>query len=172
MLIVREVQPTYLEDLFECYNSYYEELKENAALGLPASAGKPTMSGELEWFSSLSKKIAEGNTIAIVAEVGSHVVGMCEVSRALPSPEVAHRGNLGLAIRKEHREKGVGTALLKFTLDKCKGKFEIVELSVFSSNDAAKRLYSKFGFKAIGVRPRSIKRGDGYIDEDIMILTL
>jgi ribosomal protein S18 acetylase RimI-like enzyme len=97
---------------------------------------------------------------------------MCEVSRALPSPEVAHRGNLGLAIRKEHREKGVGTALLKFTLDKCKGKFEIVELSVFSSNDAAKRLYSKFGFKAIGVRPRSIKRGDGYIDEDIMILTL
>ncbi len=46
-----------------------------------------------------------------------------------------------MAIRKEDRGRGLGTAILEQTLQKCRGKFEIIELSVFSNNDDAKRLY-------------------------------
>ena len=172
MIVIRELQPSDFKDLFECYSSYYNELKENPTLGLPSFPTEPSMNQDLDWFSNLCRKVALGNTVAIVVEVDSHVVGLCEVGRVLASPEVSHRGILGMAIRREHRGKGLGSAMLKLTLEKCKGKFEVIELSVFSNNDAAKRLYEKFHFKPIGVRPRAIKRGDSYFDEDIMILVL
>jgi ribosomal protein S18 acetylase RimI-like enzyme len=173
MIVVREVQPSDFKDLFECYSSYHDEFKENPALGLPSFATEPSMSQDLDWFSGLCRKAAEGNAVAMVAEVDSHVVGLCEVGRVLPSPEASHRGVLGIAIRKEHRGRGVGTAMLERTIQECKKrKFEVIELSVFSNNYTAKRLYEKFNFKTIGVRPRAIKRDGSYLDEDIMILVL
>jgi len=156
----------------ECYYSYYDEIKENPTLGLTLFADRPSLSSELDWFAQNYKKMADGDGVFMVAEVDSHVVGVCEVERVTYNPEVSHRGELGLAIRKEYRGKGVGTALLGQTLERCKGKFEIIQLSVFSINQMAKSLYEKFHFKSIGVRPRSIKRGDRYFDEDIMILVL
>jgi ribosomal protein S18 acetylase RimI-like enzyme len=174
MIIIREVQPSDFKDLFECYSSYYNEFKENPTLGLPSFATEPSISQDLDWFSGLCRKVAEGNAVAIVAEIDSHAVGLCEVDRVLPSPEVSHRGVLGIAIRREQRGRGAGTAMLERTIQECRkgGKFEIIELSVFSNNDTAKRLYRKFNFKTIGVRPRAIKRDGNYLDEDIMILIL
>ena len=48
----------------------------------------------------------------------------------------------------------------------------IVELGVITTNDAAKKLYRKFGFKAFGIIPRSLKRGDRYFDLELMRLDL
>jgi ribosomal protein S18 acetylase RimI-like enzyme len=172
VLIVREVRPSDFNDLVECYYSYYDEYDENPTLGLPRPASKPSINVELDWFSNLCRRVSEGNAVATVAEFDSHAVGLCEVTRVLGSPEVSHRGDLGIAIRKEYRGRGIGTALLERTIQECKGRFEAIELMVFSNNDKAKRLYEKFGFKPIGVRPRAIKRGEGYLDEDLMILFL
>lgn len=66
----------------------------------------------------------------------------------------------------------MGTALLEQTLQQCKGKFEIIELCVLTTNQAAKKLYEKLGFKTFGTRPKSIKRGDKYFDESLMRLEL
>jgi ribosomal protein S18 acetylase RimI-like enzyme len=52
------------------------------------------------------------------------------------------------------------------------GVFEIVRLSVFADNLRAKKLYTEFGFREIGRLPRAIRRGGGYIDEDLMVLDL
>jgi RimJ/RimL family protein N-acetyltransferase len=172
MVAVRDLQPSDFNDLVECYSSYQEELKENPALGIPSFATEPSMHRDLHWFSGLCRKVAEGNTVVIVAEVDSQVVGHCEVDRVLHSPEMSHQGILGMAIRKEHRGKGVGTAMLELALQKCKGKFETIELSVFSTNDRAKKLYQRFHFESIGVKPRAIKRNGAYIGEEIMVLIL
>ncbi len=90
MIVVREVQPSDFKDLFLCYYSHQDELKENPTLGLPSFATEPSMSQDLDWFSSLCRKVAEGSAVAIVAEVDSRVVGLCEVDRVLPSVEVSH----------------------------------------------------------------------------------
>jgi len=47
-----------------------------------------------------------------------------------------------------------------------------VRLSVFANNVRAKRLYTEFGFRDVGRQPRAIRRGDSYIDEDLMALDL
>jgi RimJ/RimL family protein N-acetyltransferase len=159
-------------DLVDNYYRFYDEVKENPAFGIVLYHKKPSLSDELNWFSGLYKKVADGDAIAIVAEIDSHVVGFCEVSRNQPGSDISHRAGLGIHVNKDSRSKGVGTALMRGMLQRCKGRFEIIELGVLTVNNVAKRLYGKFGFKTFGVRPRSIKRGDMYLDMELMQLEI
>jgi RimJ/RimL family protein N-acetyltransferase len=65
-----------------------------------------------------------------------------------------------------------GYQMLKEMTKRCKDSFEILELEVFAGNQAAKHLYEKLGFKTYGLRPQSVKRNRGYIDEELMYLKL
>src|ERR1700730_11810939 len=134
LIVYRDVQASDFNDLSNNFFSFLEEAKENPELGLVLLKKKPSLSEELEWFSSFYKNVEQGRTVATVAEVDSSVVGMCEVEGLRPDSDVAHRGGLGIVVRREYRGKGIGTELMKQTLEKCRGKFEIVELTVFSIN--------------------------------------
>jgi RimJ/RimL family protein N-acetyltransferase len=171
-VLIRNLRPSDFDDIVSYYFRFYDEVKENPSFGIVLDHNKPSLSQELLWFSELYKNVTEGRTIAVVAEKDSHIVGLCEVSELRPDSDVSHRGQLGISVNKDYRGKGAGTSLLKETLQKCKGKFEIVELCVLSSNQSAKKLYEKFGFKTFGIRPKSIKRGDSYFDEDMMRLEI
>ena len=170
-MIIRDLKPSDFDDIVNNLYSYYEEVSENPELGLVLFNTKPSISYELEWFSNLYKGIAAGNNVAVVAEVDSHAVGLCIVHGRLPDSEISHGAELGIALRKEYRGRGIGTPLLREALERCRGKFETVELAVLTNN-RAKKLYEKFGFKIIGTRQRAIKRGNRYFDEYVMILTL
>ena len=170
--MIRELMFSDFQELSDCYDSYYEERRENPSFGLTSRPTKPSTGQNWEWFSQFYKGILEGNNIGIVAEVDSKVVGFCEIQRVSTKPDLAHRAELGISVRKEHRGKGIGTALISEALRKSRGKFEIIELSVYSTNDVAKKLYEKAGFKVFGLRPRTAKRGELYLDEYLMSLFL
>lgn len=172
-ITVRGLKPSDFVDLVGYYFRFYEEVKENPLFGVVLSSKKPSMNDELKWFSGLYDSVVHGDTIAFVAEVRGHAVGLCEVSTVgRPGSEVSHRGDLGIAVSSDHRGMGVGTALLRSTLRKCKGKFEIVELAVFSKNRGARKLYEGFGFRRYATRRSSVKRGTEYFDEELMRLEL
>jgi RimJ/RimL family protein N-acetyltransferase len=128
------------------------------------------MEDEQKWFADTLKAIEEGNTVMSVAEVDSHVVGSCDVRRTRPGSPLDHRGTLGICIRKGFRGRGIGTALLRETLEKCRGRFELVELRVLASNPRAFELYKRFGFTEFGFLPQAVKRSGMYIDERFMYL--
>ncbi|MEA1965230.1 MAG: ribosomal protein S18-alanine N-acetyltransferase [Candidatus Aerophobetes bacterium] len=71
---------------------------------------------------------------------------------------------VNLAIHPDFRKRGMGTKLLKYTLQdaQVRGLTEVT-LEARSSNTAAHHLYEKFGFKKAAIRPRY------YIDEDALI---
>ena len=72
-------------------------------------------------------------------------------------------------IVKGHREKGVGTAVMRYVLDWAKdNKLEKITLSVFSNNSRAINLYEKFGFQTVGVRRKQYIIQGNYVDEVIM----
>lgn len=79
---------------------------------------------------------------------------------------------MGVSIKKGFRGRGIGTALLKATLEKCRGRFEIIELTVLTNNEKAKNLYEELGFKTYGRRERALKRGGRYFADDLMSLDL
>ena len=172
-ILVRDLRPSDFEDIVGYYYKFYDEVKEHPSFGIVLGKEKPSMNEERRWFKDLSEGVANGDTVVSVAEVDGQVVGMCEVRTVgRRGSEVSHRGDLGIAVDSNYRGIGVGSSLLGATLDKCKGKFENVELSVFSVNEGAKELYRRFGFKPFGQRPASVKRGSHYFDEDLMQLKL
>ena len=171
LITYRDLRASDFESLSNNFFSFIDELQQNRDLGLVLAKKKPTLSEELEWFSHFYKNVEQGRTIATVAEANSKVVGLCEVEGMRPDSDVSHRGGLGIAIRKEYRGQGIGTELMRRTLEKCRGKFDVIELTVFSINKA-KKLYERFGFQVYGRNPYAIKRDGKYFEEDLMFLKL
>ncbi|MCH7484506.1 MAG: ribosomal protein S18-alanine N-acetyltransferase [Chloroflexi bacterium] len=71
-----------------------------------------------------------------------------------------------IAVRDSHRRQGIGEMLLIAALDLAREKTQaLVTLEVRVSNDAAIRLYEKYGFEQVGRRPRyySDNHDDAYI---------
>ncbi len=66
-----------------------------------------------------------------------------------------------LYVVPEHRRKGVGSALLEKALNLLEEEgAECVELSVWVGNEAARRLYEKFGFEEYVIRMRKVLRAE------------
>ena len=106
-----------------------------------------------------------------VALADGKLVGTCNFS-ALNSPRMAHRGSIGICVRKSYWGKGIAAkmmeALLHFARDIA--KVDIVSLEVRSDNLRAIKLYEKFGFEKTGVYPGFMKINGKLVDFDLMHL--
>ncbi len=86
-----------------------------------------------------------------------------------------HKGVVwGVFVRKESRGKGAAKALLMQVIQRVRQVpgIEQVLLVVAAGQPAPKRVYESVGFQHYGTEPRSLKVGDKYIDDELMILYL
>lgn len=89
-----------------------------------------------------------------VALSGGRVVGMCECSPSAP-PRVGgqrHNATLGMLLVPESRGQGLGEKLLRTTIAAAGKRWERIELSVYSHNERAHKLYLRCGFIEEGRR--------------------
>jgi RimJ/RimL family protein N-acetyltransferase len=71
-------------------------------------------------------------------------------------------GELGMAVAREWRGRGVGSALLAAGIDWARERdLHKVTLAVFPHNTAAIALYEKFGFVEEGRRVKQFRRTSG-----------
>jgi RimJ/RimL family protein N-acetyltransferase len=118
---------------------------------------------EREW---IQDHVQSPGKILLLAEASGTIIGNVSFENG-PHRRIAHRGIFGLAVVKEWRGQGVGTALLGALLEWAQANpvIEKVGLEVFATNETAIRLYKKLGFVAEGRRPKDIKFGpDKYVD--------
>ncbi|WP_067799288.1 ribosomal protein S18-alanine N-acetyltransferase [Actinomadura formosensis] len=87
----------------------------------------------------------------VVAEgPGGEIVGYAGLAAAGGQADVQTIG-----VRADHRKNGIGAALLTELLDEAVRRgSEAVFLEVRADNDAARRLYERFGFARVGLRKR------------------
>src|SRR5262245_20133791 len=80
----------------------------------------------------------------------------------------------GMYVVPEQRGRGLGRRLLLAALDRIRTwpDVEQVWLDVTIGNAAARALYASCGFRSIAVKPRVLKVGDQYHDEELMALPL
>jgi ribosomal protein S18 acetylase RimI-like enzyme len=91
------------------------------------------------------------------------------------SAKAKHKGFIwGVYVTAEWRSKGIGRALLSDLLRRLQFHAGLVQvtLTVASEQRAAQHLYSSLGFKTYGREPRSLKVGNSYFDEDLMVFDL
>lgn len=83
---------------------------------------------------------------------GNAIVGEVTLSTSRLIETQLHRAILGIGIEPDFRGNGVGKALLRAALDWAKDQNSLVwiDLGVFAHNEAARHLYSKFGFLEVG----------------------
>lgn len=116
------------------------------------------------------KKLANppDNLYSIAAEVEGKVVGQCvmRVGRG----RRAHAGSLGLMVHDDHTGRGIGTALVAAMIDMADNWLGLsrLELEVYTDNEAAIRLYEKFGFAVEGTKRHSALRDGVYVDAHVM----
>ncbi len=151
------------------YLMVQKEIKTNPYIGIPRSAGRPSLKKERKWLNELINEIKKGDAAVCVAEVNGHVVGMCDITLAGKSPEAKHVGSLGILVRKGYRSMGVGTQLIEGSLKKARKRFKVVKLDVFGFNKRAQKLYKRFGFKVYGVLPGAFLRGKKLKIDNIMM---
>jgi ribosomal protein S18 acetylase RimI-like enzyme len=105
-----------------------------------------------------------------VALVEDKVVGWCD---ALPidRPTRAHTSVLGIGVLAEFRGRGIGTALIRETLNSARASgFTRIELSVREGNGRVIGLYEKFGFVQEGVQRNAIRLDGEY--ENLICMAL
>jgi RimJ/RimL family protein N-acetyltransferase len=91
------------------------------------------------------------------------------------SLKLQHRANIfAMYVTPKKQGVGAGKALLTEAVNKAKRleTIEKVNLSVVSSNEKAKRLYTSLGFKVFGVEEDALKVNEVYYDEEHMVLFL
>jgi len=101
------------------------------------------------------RMLLDGGGIQTVALSESRVVGWCDVVQNRHEG-TRHGATLGMGVVREFRHRGIGSELLRRTLDAAKLKgIERVELEVFSSNQGAIELYERSGFLREGCKRRA-----------------
>lgn len=105
---------------------------------------------------------------------GEEQVGGVGVAQVRPHIKYRHRAVMGISVRKEYWDCGLGSYLMQLAIDQTRSNgFEQLELGVYSDNARAIHLYEKFGFERYGIQPRAFKLKDGtYRDEIIMVKML
>jgi putative acetyltransferase len=112
----------------------------------------------------------EDGSFALVACVDGQVVGHLKLRTYPHSPRRKHVGGIGMGVHDDWQGKGVGTALMNAAVDLADRWLNLsrLDLSVFVDNEAAIRLYEKFGFEIEGRLRQAVFRDGRYIDIYVM----
>lgn len=154
------------------YMSFINSLADETMSGLSVNR-KVTLKEEERWLEGVLSDCRARRTVMLMAERDGIILGNCEVAK-MPFKH-SHRANIGVALRKELRGKGVGEALMRRTMELARRRIkglEAIELATFGYNDRAISLYNKLGFEEVARVPKAVKEGNAYFDEVIMRLEL
>src|SRR5260370_42638251 len=99
---------------------------------------------------------------------GTDIMGVAGLAVRQGEKE-AHKGLLwGMYVRPAARGTGVARRLVEAVIDFARGRVELIQLSVVSDNERARRLYARLGFVEYGIEKNSLKQGGKYYDEILM----
>ena len=148
----------------------YRELRLEGLRCNPEAFGSTYETESVQPLSSFSKRLA--GSAVFGAFRGAELLGIAGFAVRNGLKE-AHKGLLwGMYVRPDARKAGVGRRLVEAVIDFARQRVELLQLSVVSDNEQARRLYAHLGFIEYGVEKNSLKQHGRYYDEILMALDL
>ena len=100
-----------------------------------------------DWLAARDDK-----TPAFVAERGGEIVGWSCLNRFNPREAYRFVADFSVYVARSHRGTGVGSALLSHLISEARGLgYHKLVLAAFPFNASGVRLYSKHGFREVGI---------------------
>jgi RimJ/RimL family protein N-acetyltransferase len=165
--MVAKIPPLQLRCLEISDTAPYRDIRLEALQRNPEAFGS-TFEWEnaqpLSWFEA-----SLGRAAIFGAFLDGTLAGMAGFA-AQESAKRAHKALLwGMYVRAAARNAGVGKSLVAAVLDHARGRVEMVQLTVVSENEAARRLYRAMGFVEYGYEKRALKQDGKYYDDVLMV---
>jgi GNAT superfamily N-acetyltransferase len=111
-----------------------------------------TRAKAVSFWRNVAKSVARGERLLFVAEDGQGIVGTVQVILDLPENQ-PHRGDVAkMLVHRRARRQGVGERLLQAAEDGARAMNRRV-LVLDTASDSAARLYTRAGWKVVGVIP-------------------
>jgi L-amino acid N-acyltransferase YncA len=126
---------------------------------------------EIDFLSRVLSRLEKDEMFYLVAEVDGKVVAVSEISKR--GGYEKHVGVIGIAIRNDFRDLGIGTEIMKTLVEQAqKMGLKVLTLSAFATNKPAIHVYEKVGFVQTGTIPKKHFKEGKYIDEIILTKVL
>ncbi|MBI3190621.1 N-acetyltransferase [archaeon] len=166
-IVIRTPKKGDLEDAWKFYNKVIKETSFLSRL-MPVK-----LVDEKKWLNDTIISNKKKKSINLFAVHDGKIVGSCDV-HTNKNERMKHVGTFGICILQDYTRCGLGTKLTQTILGLAKKelKIKIAELSVYSNNLIAQRLYRKIGFVHAGKIPKGIRQGKKFVDNIIMYKVL
>jgi len=119
---------------------------------------------------------ADSFTLAAEDDATGQLLGVVSFRRAEANRErLRHRGLLfRMYVDQRAQGQGVGRQLLEALLERVRalGDVRQLNLTVVATNAPARQLYLKLGFVVFSLEREAVAHGDGFLDEESMVLRL
>lgn len=157
------------DDLDELLRYINELVDEDTTIMMNEKVSKKE---EKEYLEGVLKAIRNKEGFSLLAFYKGKLVANVSVERR--KYRQSHLGSLGISVRKDFRDEGLGTELIRqaIVLSKDFLKLKLLVLNVFAVNKKAIYLYERMGFKKCGKWPKGVLYQGKYIDDTLMYLNL
>ena len=126
------------------------------------------------WAANFRAAADPGADFVLGAFDGDVLVGVagCRRERLVKHRHTAYIW--GMYVAPEQRGTGLGRRLFVAAIARARTwpDLESLWLDVTTTNHGARALYASCGFRTVAIKPRTLKVGDRYYDEELMMLDL
>jgi len=123
--------------------------------------------GELSYVRKCIDEVKRKERVHLIAVYKNKIIGVAEIKKKRFKEK--HVGVLGVSVRKNFRNEGIGKALMKEIIKRSKGiGIKLIVLDLFKVNKTAFILYKKLGFKKYGELPKALKHKGKYMSMVLM----
>lgn len=152
----------------------YFALRLEALTLEPLAFGRSAADFRVRSLESVRAQLIAPESLTLGAFLDSQPVGIATLLRE-NGEKVRHKAAIvGVYVTASARGKGIARILLTRLIEHARllEGLEQVQLSVSTTQQAARALYSSLGFARFGHELRALKLGQQYVDEEHMVLHL
>ena len=119
-------------------------------------------------------RLAAEASLTLGAWDGERLVGMVTCVRENGRKNRHKATIVSMYVAREASGHGIGRALMTEIIARVSAwpGLELLQLTVVTENDRARRLYHALGFQPYGIERHALKLGERYYDEDLLSLDL
>lgn len=163
-LVIRHVRRDDVERLMDFINMISKEQTFILFQG-----EQMNLEEESRYVEGFIQKVNHNQAVKLLVFHNDEFIGLADV--ILKEKAESHIGVFGIMLKKEWRGKGIGSFLMKKTLEEAEKNIpalRIIILGVFSNNPVAKSMYEKRGFIEYGLLPKGLQHKGVLVDHIYM----